>query len=180
MQSTDFLKGLKIRPVLIFIIIFILLSLSGCVHIDLGNPFKTSEELPTDFHVITKAGFPMNHTFNTFEDGDLTFTDTQPFYVYEHTQWVNISIDVILNTGETINFSIFNLSSFERFVHVIITDPYDEVYFEEHFLYTGDAFFPLTPPTAGGWVVAVEAKGVGYQDIRDFYGINVIAYEPVL
>ena len=98
------MKQKMIRNTLFIIVIIIFLSTSGCIHIDLGNPFKSEEEKPPEYRIITKPGFPLKHTFNINDPWNpIESEKSQPFIVKKMTEWVNISINVVLNTFNFIN-----------------------------------------------------------------------------
>jgi hypothetical protein len=163
---------------LISLLVILLISSSGCIHVDLGNPFKEPEPEVTDFRIITKEGFPLTHVFNFEEDSDIRHSDTQPFYVKKDTEWVNISIIVIINNYEFLNNSPLNISFLEQYVRVTLTGPNEEIYYSNKFTESAELLRPLDAPESGRWIVAVEAKGFGYQGNYDSYTINVVAYEP--
>ncbi len=153
---------------------------SGCIHLDLGKPFQSEEPEPTEYQIVTKEGFPITHTFDTLEDLDPTHSDTQPIRVKKGTEWVNISISVVINDFQIINNSpLENYTLLDRYVEVIIEYPNKDEYYRKRFEETDDVKRQLSTPAAGPWVVKVEAVGLGYGDTHDSYRINVIANEPV-
>ena len=161
-------------------IILLLSSLSGCIHIDFGKPFKPEESEPPEYRIVQKEGFPISHSFDISVSLDPTYSETMPILVKKNTEWVNISIDVLINDFRFINNSpIENYSLLDRYVEVIITDPDGEDYYNKHFTETDEVKRQLSTPAPGPWVVKVEAVGLGYEDTKDSYRIDVIANEPV-
>ena len=152
---------------------------SGCIHIDFGNPFKDKEPEPTEFQIITKEGFPIYYKFDIYEDPELKYSKTQPFYIPKGTEWINISIIVVFESYEYMNLSIINLSSLERYVHITVTNPENEIIYGEKFMESVELLRSPMPPTPGPWIVGIEAKGMGYEDTYDYFEINVVTYEPV-
>jgi hypothetical protein len=174
-------SNIKTAWLKIWSISFLVLLLSfstGCIHVDLGNPFQEPEPKVTDFSIVTKQGFPLQHVFNFEEDSDIKHSETQPFYVKKDTEWVNISIIVIINNYEFINNSPVNITILEQYVRVTLTGPDDEIYYNNKFTESAELLRPLDAPESGRWIVSVEARGFGYQGNYDSYTINVIAYEP--
>ena len=178
MRSSNIPMQLQMTILIALLIVLTVLS-SGCIHIDFGDPFKTHEPRPKEFQIVTKEGFPLNHTFDTISDQAFEITKTKPFYVKEYTEWVNISIEVVINKIENINTSIINLSTLlDRSVKVKLTGPNDIVYYQQEFTESDSRLLPVVPPSVGVWKVEVIAKGFGYGDIHDSFEIIVIAYEP--
>jgi hypothetical protein len=165
------------KMVILFLLVVILTSICGCIHIDFGDPFKSPEQKPTEFQVITKPGFPVSHTFDIENDEDVEESKTQPFHVLKYTEWVNISIEVTINNFELINSSVINSSILERYVHVTIKGP-EGLYLDQKFIESTKILRPLIPPTPGKWIVSVDARGFGYSGTYDSFKINVVAYEP--
>ncbi len=171
----------KIKIVMIIIIFLLLISTSGCIHIDFGNPFIEEEPKPTTYNINTKMGFPMSHSFDVTDirNPDIKYSDTQPFIIKKHTQWVNITIKVEIYQYSFFDISPFeNYTYFEQYVEVRIEKPNDEIYFEQKFIDTDEENRGLDSPEKGVWKVFVEAAGLGYEDVHDKYYINVIVNEP--
>lgn len=170
------------KEIITITIIFILILTCGCIHIDFGNPFKSEKPKPPEYHIVTKEGFPMTHSFDISDplNPDVKYSDTQPFIVKPKTDWVNISISIILNTYNFINDSpIGNYSLLDRYVYITILDPSDEKYYEKQFFESAEIKRQLSTPKPSDWKVLVEAIGLGYENIHDSYKINVIANEPI-
>ena len=167
------------RFFILSILLLILVSFSGCIHVDLGNPFKEPTPTIEGYYVVHKNGFPLAHTFKVDEGDSIKYSETQPFYIYKGTEWINISIIVSLNSYNLVNSSPINLSFLERYVEVSLIDPSDEVVYKEKFLESDDKLVPVNSPASGRWIVAVEAKGFGVQGTYDSYMVDLITYEPV-
>ncbi len=165
----------------ITIIIFIILSISGCIHIDFGDPLRSEKPKPPEYHIVTKPGFPLKHVFDINDQWNpIESKETQPFIIKHKTEWFNISIEVVINTFNFINDSpLENYSFIDQFVHVTILDPDKEKYYDKEFFETDEVKRQLSTPKSGDWVVLVDAVGLGYGDIHDSYNINVIANEPI-
>lgn len=176
-QLESLTKSLALKLIFI-IIIFLVFSTSGCIHIDLGDPFKDPEDKPLEFNVVTKQGFPINHTFDTLDDQRLEKSRTQPFIVFKHTKWVNVSISVVLNDFGFLNSSITNSTIIDRYVHISLKNP-EGIYFDHNFKESEKRLVPLIPLTFGKWIVSVEAKGFGYGGTYDSFMVNVKANEPI-
>jgi hypothetical protein len=151
----------------------------GCIHVDLGGPFKTTEPEPKEYKTIHVEGFPLKHVFYTEEDPDTENSETQPFYLPAGTEWVNITIKIEINNYGYINNSPINISFIEQYVKIKITDPDKKTYFEKTYIETYDGLTSLDEPDKGTWIVWVEAKGFGNQNIHDNYVIDAISHQPV-
>ena len=122
----------------------------------------------------------MSHEFDLSVQMEIKHTDAKPINVKEDTIWINISINVVINDFNFINNSpIQNYSLLERYVLVTIEDQDKEEYFQKEFLETAEVHRQLLSPQKGLWAVKVEAVGLGYQELKDSYRIDVIANEPV-
>ena len=122
----------------------------------------------------------MSHIFDTLNDQNIQYSDAQPFYVKKSTEWINISIRVVINTFNLINNSPFeNYSFIDQQVAVTIFDPNDDHYFDETFIETDDVKRQLSTPQPGRWAVTVDAVGLGFEDTKDSFEIIVIANEPI-
>jgi hypothetical protein len=172
-------KGCRIT-IFSILMIFIFSSFSGCIHIDLGDPFKPEESEPPEYHIVAKEGFPISHSFNLQKSIDPTHSDTMPIRVKSGTEWVNISIKVVINDFNIINNSpIENYTQLDRYVEVTIDDPNAEQYYNKRFSESDEVRRQLSTPAPGPWVVKVEAVGLGWEDTEDSYLVDVIANEPV-
>lgn len=174
MRTTNQHKPVFIMGMLLMFILMMLLT-SGCIHIDLGNPFKDPEEKPIDYKITTKA--ELKHVFDMNEDPDGKYSETEPFYIQKHTEWINISITVEINSYDILNSSLLNLSFLEQYVHVMITDPDGELFYDKKFEESVDIKSPI-PPTTGPWKLQVDGKGWGDEENQDNYKIIVVVYEP--
>jgi hypothetical protein len=172
------MKSVWLKTGSIFLLILLLTFTTGCIHVDLGNPFQEPKPEVTDFSIVTKEGFPLQYVFNFEENSDIKHSETQPFYVKSETEWVNMSIIIIINNYEILNNSPINISILEQYVRVTLTGPDDEIQYNKKFTESAELLRPLDVPESGRWIVAVEAKGFGYQGNYDSYTINVVAYEP--
>jgi hypothetical protein len=172
------IKAVWLKLLSIFLLILLLTFSTGCIHIDFGDPFKEPKPKVTDFRITTKEGFPLQHVFNFEEDNDIKHSETQPFYIKKDTEWVNVSIIIVINNYEFVNNSPINISFLEQYVRVTLTGPDDEIYYNNKFTESAELLRPLDTPGSGRWIVAVEAKGFGYSGNYDSYTINVIVYEP--
>jgi hypothetical protein len=169
----------KLKAPCLFVFLLLLVSTMGCIHVDFGNPFKKPEPKITGLDVVHKEGFPLTHIFK-FDEGDsIQYSETQPFYIYKGTEWINISIIVTINSYNFINNSPINLSILERYVEIKLIDPEDKVPFRQKYIESTDRLVPVSLPTAGRWIVSVEAKGFGFEGTYDSYSVDVITYEPV-
>ena len=162
----------------ISLIIYFTLFTSGCIHIDLGNPFHEPEPELSTPHVVNKPGFPLTHEFDMREDQDLKYSETQPFYLPKGTEWINISITIVLNYYELINDTPLNTSLLDRYVIVKLTDPENNLQIDEEFTETDEVLRTIVSPQPGRWIVAVDARGWGNDEIHDYYIIDVISLEP--
>jgi hypothetical protein len=164
----------------IFSTLCLALTSAGCIHFDFGDPFRSEEPEPTEYHLMHKEDFPISHYFDFSQNLDPKHSETNPIVVKKGTQWVNVTIEVMLNDFSIINDTpIGNDSLVERYVHVIIQDPEGEEYYNTRFLESAEVKRSISLPTKGPWVVKVEALGFGYQEIRDYYIINAVAFEPI-
>lgn len=169
-----------LKPMILAILILVLVFSSGCIHIDFGNPFKSEEEKPMEFEIKHKAGFPLSYEFDTWTNKNIENRDSAPIAVKTGTEWINITIKIVINDIELINLTpISNYTNFERSVLVKLLDPDNTPYYEKKFIETDEIRRQLSTPAPGPWVVTVEAIGLGYEDIKDSYWIDVFAYEPV-
>jgi hypothetical protein len=174
------MEKMYLKTTILMILMIILVSSSGCIHIDFGNPFKTETPPPPEYRIKIKDGFPMSYTFDTLNDQDIQYSDAQPFYVKEDTQWINISMRVVVNTFNLLNNSpLENYSFVDQQVKITILDPNDDHYFDKTFFETDDVKRQLSTPQPGRWAITVDAVGLGYQDTKDSYEIIVIANEPI-
>ena len=178
MQYTNGLCRKSTKIATISIIIILVLLTSGCIHIDLGNPFHEPKPKITEYKIVTKEGFPIKHVFNFAEDPDFMHSQTKPFYVYKGTEWVNISIIIVINTYMVINNTPINLSFLERYVKITIKNPEGKVDYQKRFVESVEQLRPVDKPETGTWIVEVEAKGIGDDETYDYYEVNVVAYEP--
>jgi hypothetical protein len=168
------------KIVLFAFLIIILISSSGCIHIDFGNPFKSEEPKKTEFEIKHKEGFPIAYEFDTLTNLNIENSDTEPIAVKSSTEWVNITIKVVINDLELINTTpIANYTNFERSVLVKLLDPDNKPYYEKKFIETDEVRRQLSTPAPGAWIVTVDAVGIGYEDTKDSYWIDVFAFEPV-
>jgi hypothetical protein len=168
-------SGLKIYLVAIFI--FLIVGSCGCIHIDFGEPFGEPEPEITEFHVVTKEGFPIKHIF-TNDEANQKHTETMPFNIKKETEWANISIKVEINNFGFINNSPINITFFEQYVYIIIEGPNEDIFFEHRYEESDMDIRPIPKPKEGVWIVRAEAKGFGNDETYDYYEVNVIAYEP--
>ena len=167
-----------IRILCIFLLINLFIFSSGCIHVDLGNFFDEPEPEVKDYRINTKEGFPLKHVFNFEQDNSIKKSETQPFYIKKGTEWANLSIIVVINNYEFINNSPIDLSLLEQFVHVTLTAPDDSLFYDNKFTESAEIIRPMDEPEPGRWIVAVDAKGFGYQGNYDSYEINIVVYEP--
>lgn len=164
----------------VLILLIILVSSSGCIHIDFGNPFKSEEPKAKEFEIKHKVGFPITYEFDTLTDQNIKNSDSGPIAVKSDTEWVNITIKIVINDLELINTTpIANYTNFERSVLVKLLDPDNRPYYEKKFIETDEVRRQLATPAPGAWKVTVDAVGIGYGDTKDSYWIDVYAYEPV-
>jgi len=170
----------RVKILIVIIIVFLLTSTCGCIHIDFGNPFRSEKPKPPEYHIIKKPGFPLAHTFDIRESLDPTYSDTQPFIIKPDTEWINVTIVVVLNSYNFINNSpIANYSILDRYVKVTIRDPKDKKQLDETYVETTDVRRQFSYPMEGDWVVLVDAVGLGYEDTFDSYHVNVFVNEPI-
>ncbi len=167
------------KVLLVTVVTFLFIFSSGCIHVDLGNPFLEPEPKVTDYQIAPKEGFPLKHVFNIEVDSSTQFSETQPFYIEKGTEWFNISIIIVMNNYQYFNNSPINISFLEQYVKVTLTGPDDEIYYNTKFTESAEVIRPYDLPMTGLWIVAVEAKGFGYQGNYDSYEVNVVAYEPI-
>ena len=165
-----------IKLILLSTAIALIISSSGCIHIDLGNPFKDPEKKPTEYQIVDKLDPPITQTFDFNNLNSIETSITKPFYVQDGTEWVNVSIEIIINTY--FNTSIWNSTMIERYVTIIIDGP-EGVYFDQKFTESTKFLRPLIPPSSGTWIIKVEGRGWGYEDTKDHFEISATAYEPV-
>jgi hypothetical protein len=169
---------LIIKALVVGVILILITLSSGCIHVDIGNPFQKPEPEIADYAIVTKEGFPLKHTFN-LDAGDIRYGETKPFYIKKGTEWANISIIVIINSYQIINGSPINISILEQYVKVSLRGPDDEVYYNDKFTESTEQLWPLNAPKTGRWIVAVDGQGFGTSGSNDYYEVNVVAYEPV-
>ena len=171
---------LYLRSIMLFILFILVLSSSGCIHTDFGDPFRTEKPPPPEFEILAKEGFPMQHVFDTASDQDIKFTDARPFFIKEKTKWINITVHVVLNTYNFLNNSpLENYSFIEQYAKITILDPTDDDLFYWEFYETDDIKREVPTPLTGRWAVTVEAVGLGYGNTKDSYEINIIVNEPI-
>ena len=170
----------QIRIIALIMMFFLLIFSSGCIHIDFGDPFKSEEPEPTKYHIIQKDGFPFSYKFDTIEKRKIENNEAKPIIVKKGTEWVNISIKVVINEFNFINDSpIANYTSLERYVQVVIVNPDNEEYYRKKFIESDEVKRQLSTPATGRWGVKVNAVGLGYQGTHDSYLIDALANEPM-
>jgi hypothetical protein len=175
----EHLRNDRMTKTAVLVVILTLVTLSsGCVHVDIGNPFEKPKPKVTDYAIVTKEGFPLKHAFN-LETGDIRYGETKPFIIKKGTEWANISIIVVINDYQLINGSPINISFLEQYIKVSLKGPDDEIYYNDKFTESTELLWPLNEPETGRWIVAVDGQGFSTSGSNDYYEINVIAYEPV-
>ena len=154
---------------LIILILFSFIGISGCIDIHWAKGFLEEEEYEIDYHIVQK--WRLDHYF----ERDLgTHEEDMPIHILKGTTWLKINVSVVLNQSIGI----------ARYLEITLLEPGEKsdknMFLTRTYNATTTELIQVDDPIPGEWRFEIKGRGIGIGigGFQDSYVVEVTTYEP--